>query len=54
MVDYFSLALTHGLLAIAAWRLLARADLDDDRPDAAARRRWAGKGRQRGVGEADA
>ncbi len=30
MVDYFSLALTHGLLAIAAWRLLWRDDLDRD------------------------
>ena len=28
MVDYFSLALTHGLMAIAFWRLLARTDLD--------------------------
>ncbi len=30
MVDYFSLALTHGLLALAAWRLVMRADLDRD------------------------
>jgi hypothetical protein len=30
MVDNFALALTHGLLALAAWRLLMRADLDDD------------------------
>ena len=28
MVDYFTLALTHGLMAIALWRLLARPDLD--------------------------
>jgi hypothetical protein len=34
MIDYFSLALTHGLLAIALWRLLWRADLDAD-PDVA-------------------
>jgi hypothetical protein len=30
MVDYFALALTHGLLALAAWRLMLRADLDSD------------------------
>ena len=30
MVDYFSLAVTHGLLALAAWRLMLRADLDRD------------------------
>jgi hypothetical protein len=30
MVDLFALALTHGLLALAAWRLLRRADLDRD------------------------
>lgn len=28
LVDYFSLALTHGLMAIALWRLLARSELD--------------------------
>jgi hypothetical protein len=32
MVDYFALAISHGLLAIAVWRLLARADLDEDHP----------------------
>ena len=32
MVDYFALALTHGLLALAAWRLVQRADLDRDPP----------------------
>lgn len=32
MVDYFSIALTHGLLAFAFWRLLSRADLDRDPP----------------------
>ena len=30
MVDYFALAITHGLLALAAWRLIMRADLDRD------------------------
>lgn len=32
MIDYFALALTHGLLAIAFWRLLQRDDLDNERP----------------------
>jgi hypothetical protein len=30
MIDYFSLALTHGLLVIACWRLLQRDDLDHE------------------------
>jgi len=30
MVDYFSLALTHGLMALAIFRLMLRADLDTD------------------------
>ena len=30
MVDYFTLALTHGVLAVALWRLVQRADLDVD------------------------
>ena len=29
MIDNFALALSHGLLLLAAWRLLSRADLDD-------------------------
>jgi hypothetical protein len=51
MIDSFSLALTHGLLLLVAWRLLSRPDLDDDEaavPDAAVakRRGWTfGKGR---------
>lgn len=28
MIDYFALALTHGLILIALWRLLQRPDLD--------------------------
>lgn len=38
MVDYFTLALTHGLLALAVWRLLQRDDLDRD-PDERRRKR---------------
>jgi hypothetical protein len=30
MIDSFSLALTHGLLLLVAWRLLSRPDLDED------------------------
>ena len=30
MVDYFALAVTHGLLLLAVWRLLQRDDLDQD------------------------
>ena len=30
MVDYFALGLTHALLALAAWRLMLRSDLDRD------------------------
>ncbi len=32
MIDNFSLALTHGLLLLVAWRLLFRADLDSEPP----------------------
>jgi hypothetical protein len=30
VIDYFAIALTHGLIALAIWRLLERPDLDDD------------------------
>lgn len=30
MIDNFVLALTHGLMLLAAWRLLSRPDLDED------------------------
>jgi hypothetical protein len=29
VIDNFALALSHGLLLLAAWRLVRRADLDD-------------------------
>ncbi|HEX8263263.1 MAG TPA: hypothetical protein VF547_10365 [Allosphingosinicella sp.] len=35
MIDNFSLALTHVLLLIVAWRILMRPDLDDDSAPAA-------------------
>ena len=34
MIDYFSLAVSHGLLAFAFWRLMLRADLDSDEGEA--------------------
>ncbi|WP_162925249.1 hypothetical protein [Aurantiacibacter odishensis] len=30
MIDYFSIALTHGLILFACWRLLFRDDLDSE------------------------
>jgi hypothetical protein len=30
MIDNFSLLLTHGLMLVAAWRLLRRPDLDQE------------------------
>ena len=37
MVDYFAIALTHGLMALAVWRLMARDDLDSDAAAGASR-----------------
>lgn len=54
MIDYFTLALTHGLMALALWRLLARADLDSDNPDLKPRRPWARPPEQDRGGVADA
>lgn len=51
MIDNFSLALTHGLLLLVAWRLLFRTDLNDDpapgaEPAEPKVRRWTpGRGR---------
>ncbi|WP_299323561.1 hypothetical protein [Parasphingopyxis sp.] len=33
MIDKFALLVTHGLMLLAAWRLLSRPDLDDDMAD---------------------
>jgi hypothetical protein len=55
MIDNFALALTHGLMLLAAWRLLKRADLDDANveppapPEAKARRPF-GKAAQATLG----
>ncbi|MEQ1499010.1 MAG: hypothetical protein ABL914_10150 [Novosphingobium sp.] len=32
MIDNFALVVTHGLLALALWRLVQRDDLDTDPP----------------------
>lgn len=39
MVDIFALALSHGLLLLAAWRLLWRNDLDSEGADSQVRPR---------------
>ena len=55
MVDVFTLALTHGLMAIALWRLLFRPELDQE-GDADPARPWrkpaAGAGADEGDGGA--
>ena len=43
MIDTFSLALAHGLLLYAGWRLLWRVDLDRDGAEPLAKRGWADK-----------
>lgn len=46
MIDNFSLAISHGLMMLAAWYLLKRPDLDreastrDDAPPAGRPKRW--------------
>lgn len=33
MIDNFALAISHGLMILAAWLLIRRRDLDDERPE---------------------
>jgi len=41
LIDILTLALTHGLIALALWRMLFRADLDvEDGEARPARRPW--------------
>jgi hypothetical protein len=55
MIDYFALALGHGLLALALLRLALRGDVDADpliaslQAEAAARRKHPPKGARRSV-----
>ncbi len=53
MIDNFALALTHGLMMLAAWRLLMRVDLDAEAPPKAVeqRKHW---GKQDGTRQGDA
>jgi hypothetical protein len=46
LIDLFTLALTHSLIALALWRMLFRADLDSDDGEAREPRRPWGKARQ--------
>ncbi|MBO9498171.1 MAG: hypothetical protein J7496_06865 [Novosphingobium sp.] len=54
MIDYFAIGLTHGLLALAALRLLSRADLDSDDAGPTAGRKGIGKPWLRNRAPADA
>jgi hypothetical protein len=47
MIDNFAIALTHGLMLLAAWRLLSRPDLEDDDADPDQPRNPSWKGRFR-------
>ncbi len=49
MIDSFALLLSHGLIALAVWRLLSRPDLDEDSSSPAAAR-W-GRGAAPAPGE---
>jgi len=40
MIDNLVLAMTHGLMLLAAWRLLFRPDLNDDGAPRAEKRGW--------------
>lgn len=51
MIDIFALGLSHALMALAAWRLMARADLDQEgAPEGKRRPRW--KTEDAGAGDA--
>ena len=53
MIDNFAIAVTHGLMLLAAWRLLSRPDLDDDAAPRDGKRGWLNFGRKAG-GDEDA
>jgi len=53
MVDYLTLALTHGLMALALWRMLFRRDLDQDGAQAVTPRQpWRRASPKRSGGDA--
>lgn len=41
MIDSFALLVSHGLIALAVWRLASRPDLDDDGADSEAPKGFA-------------
>jgi hypothetical protein len=41
MIDNFAIAVTHGLMLLAAWRLLSRPDLEDDAARPGDRKGWS-------------
>lgn len=43
MIDNFALALTHGLMLVALWRLLSRPDLDRDDAPAEREKSWSAR-----------
>jgi len=45
MIDNFAIAVTHGLMLLAAWRLLSRPDLEDDAARPGDKKGWAHFGR---------
>ena len=45
MIDNFAIAVTHGLMLLAAWRLLSRPELDDDAARPGDKKGWASPGR---------
>jgi hypothetical protein len=51
MIDNFAIAVTHGLMLLAAWRLLSRPDLDDDTAARDGKKGWLNFGRKAGGGE---
>ncbi len=54
MIDNFAIAVTHGLMLLAAWRLLSRPDLEDDAARPGERRGWLGLSGKAGEEDADA
>jgi hypothetical protein len=52
MIDNFGLGLTHALMLLAAWRLLARPDLEDDAAPRVKRAGWFGMGTDTGKDDA--
>ncbi|MGU3315607.1 hypothetical protein ACLBWH_08665 [Sphingomonas sp. M6A6_1c] len=50
MIDNLSLALTHGLMLLAAWLLLKRTDLDSEAPPP---RHWRARGNPPQIPPAD-